>query len=113
MIELVTLKAPIPFNIDKLTFNLEPVNTNEIDVSQAGFKISPNPTNGVLRVNLSTSWQSPSAQLELFRITGEKIATFKTTGTSTNLNLNNFANGLYLLRLVDDQVNLVHRFLLH
>lgn len=98
-----------PFNIDRLIFNLETVGLAEPDAIQAGFKISPNPTDGLLNIDLSNALQNSKAQLELFTITGVKISTFKTNGSSTSIDLSGFAKGLYLLKLVGDDINLVHR----
>jgi len=102
-----------PFNIDKLTFNLESVvQVTEADATQAGFKVSPNPTEGLIVVDLSNPLQNQHLQLELLNITGEKVGTFNTTGASTTLDLGRFSSGVYLLRLVGDQTNLVERIMI-
>ena len=98
-----------PFNIDRLTFNLETLDVADLDAAQAGFKLAPNPTQGLVNVDLSNSIESNDVQLELFRMTGEKVATFKTTGNSTTIDLSPFASGLYLLQLIAEEVNLVQR----
>ena len=106
----LTITNDNPFNIDKLTFNLKTtVSVTNLDAAQAGFKASPNPTNGLLNVELSNALQNKNVQLELFSLTGEKIGTFNTTGFSTALDLSRFTNGLYLLHLVGVDINLVHR----
>jgi len=99
------------FNIDNLTFTLEEATTslNEVDNIAKGLSIAPNPTHGVLNINLKNALKDPNNRLELFRITGEKVATFRMDGEATSLDLNKYESGLYLLRLVNDDINLVHR----
>ena len=101
-----------PFNIDRLTFNLETVSNHDLDAAEAGFKISPNPTAGILNVELTEALLNDSTQLELFRVTGEKVGTFKMDGTTTTLQLEGFASGVYLLQLVNEEVHLVHRIVI-
>jgi len=42
-------------------------------------------------------------------MTGEKVATFETTGNSMTIDLSSFASELYLLQLTVEEVNLVQR----
>lgn len=101
-----------PFNLDKLTFNLETVNVTDLDAVQAGFKISPNPTNGLINVELSNALQNENVQFKLLSVTGQQVGAFKINGTSTDLDLTGFTSGLYLLQLVGNNINLVHRIVI-
>jgi len=102
-----------PFNIDKLTFNLKSVNVNNLDASQAGFKISPNPTSAILNIEITEALKDETAQLLLFKLTGEKVGTFKMEGTSNSIDLSSFTSGIYLLQFVNDDFNLMHRVIFH
>ncbi|MEN0004367.1 MAG: carbohydrate-binding protein, partial [Bacteroidota bacterium] len=101
-----------PFNIDRLTFNLETVNVTDLDARKAGFNIYPNPTNRFLNVDLSEDLLKGNTQLELLSVTGEKVGTFKTNGALTTFDMGNYAPGVYLLRLVNNDIHLVHRLVI-
>lgn len=101
-----------PFNIDKFIFTLESTTrVGELNQLKDGLTISPNPTNGLLTIDLSDALINNNNQLELFRITGEKITSFNINGNSKELDLNTFESGIYLLRLVHDKISLVHRII--
>lgn len=102
-----------PFNIDNLTFNLTTSSTVDNDASMAGFSIAPNPTNGLLNIDLLSNLQDREIQLVLYKSTGEKVATFEMNGKSMALDLSRFASGLYLLKLVGEDVNLTQRVVLY
>ncbi len=101
-----------PFNVDKLSFNLEAVNITDYDAAQAGFRISPNPTKSLLNIDLSDELKNSNVQFELFTVTGGKVGTFKPNGSSTSIDMSDFTSGLYLLRLIGDDVNLVQRIVI-
>jgi len=99
-----------PFNLDKLYFALaSTTSTDEINNTEGAFTISPNPTNGLLNINLSDALKDKSSHLELFSLTGEKIATFQLNNASNSINFSDLESGFYLLRLVGDNVNLARR----
>jgi len=101
-----------PFNLDKLYFSLESTtNVDEIENLEQGFTISPNPTNGLIKIDLSAALTNNTNQLELFRLTGERIGMFSMNGKSTYIDLGDLDSGLYLLRLINEEVNLVHRIM--
>jgi hypothetical protein len=82
-----------------------------VDAVEAGFMISPNPTNAAINVELTEALLTKNVQLELFSITGEKLSNFQIDGANTSLDLSNYSSGFYLLKLLGDNVNLVHRIL--
>lgn len=98
-----------PFNIDDLIFNITAVGVTDLEATKAGFQITPNPTDGFLRIDLSNELQNANTHLELYNLTGKKIGTYSTSGASTLLNLTSVHSGLYLLKLVGEQTNMVHR----
>ncbi|MEM6698263.1 MAG: cellulase family glycosylhydrolase, partial [Bacteroidota bacterium] len=99
-----------PFNIDYLTFTLETTSfTAELDATQAGFKIAPNPTEGILNIEIASTLRNNATRLELLDARGKRVGSFDLDGATTALDLSVFASGLYLLRLVNEEVSLVHR----
>lgn len=99
-----------PFNLDKLIFTLESATSAiEIDKIEEKFTVTPNPTNGLLNIDLSDDLNDNNNHFELFMMTGEKIGSFIMNGKSGTLDLGDFESGVYLLRLVNDKTNLVHR----
>ncbi len=99
-----------PFNLDRLIFTLETAtDVNELESIEQGFTVSPNPTNRLLNIDLSESLLDKNNHFELYTLTGKKVNTFKIDGTTTSIDLVNYESGIYMLRLVGDQINLVHR----
>ncbi|MFK7937516.1 MAG: cellulase family glycosylhydrolase [Saprospiraceae bacterium] len=98
------------FNADYLTFNLESA-TNLADLAaiEAGFTIAPNPSTGVVNIELTEQLKSSATLLRLFNVTGKQVGTFSVVGSSTTLDLNSYPSGLYLLELVGSDVNLIQR----
>jgi aryl-phospho-beta-D-glucosidase BglC (GH1 family) len=98
------------FNLDKLIFTLESANsTAEVDAIAAGFTISPNPTDGWLKIDLSESLVRENNLLQLFNVTGAKVGDFKINGNATILDLGNYPRGTYFLHLTNGERSLVHR----
>jgi len=100
-----------PFNLDDLVFNITAVNVSDLEASEAGFSVTPNPTDGLVQVELTNGLQDRPAQLEVYSITGKKIKSFAVNGSSTVLDLGNYESGLYLVRLITDEVNMIHRLM--
>ncbi len=101
-----------PFNLDKLTFTLETsTNLDALDNIKHEFTVSPNPTNEFINIKLSESLANYNNRLEVFTITGKKVATFQINSSATQINLRDFDNGFYFLRLVNDDLNLVERIM--
>ncbi len=100
----------IPFNMNRIHFTLEAsTSTAELEAIAKGFKISPNPTDGILKIDLSNDLKSKNGQLELLSFTGQKIATFQLNESSPSIDLSRFEKGIYLLRFTHEELNLVHR----
>ena len=98
-----------PFNVDHLTFSLGTTSIPELEANRAGFKVSPNPTDGNLNINLSETLLKQANQLEIFTLSGKKVSQLNLTSASSSIDLNDFQSGIYLLRLIGDNVNLVQR----
>jgi len=103
-----------PFNLDKLTFTLESsTDVEDIDNIESALSISPNPTNGLLKVDLSDELRNSDNELGLFRLTGEKVGIFPLVENFATLDLTDYASGVYLLRLMNNDVNLVRRVVVY
>ena len=101
-----------PFNVNNFTFSLLSVGVDEVDAVEAGFMVSPNPSNGAINVELTNALHSKNLHLELFSITGEKLNNFQIDEANTSLDLSNYSSGLYILKLVGDNVDLIHRIVI-
>ena len=103
------------FNLDKLTFTLERATSVKTldDITRADFKVSPNPTEGILNIEIAEALKSNNTHLELYRVTGEKVGTFKINTLSSSIDLSPFEKGIYLLHLVNGEVNLMHRIVVN
>jgi len=103
-----------PFNIDYLTFTFDAASSiPELEAAEAGFNISPNPTNGVLNIDLSETLIDSQNQIEIFSINGKKVDTFRMSGATKVLDLSHLEGGTYLVRLVGEELNLMHRVVVY
>jgi aryl-phospho-beta-D-glucosidase BglC (GH1 family) len=102
------------FNLDKLIFTLESSTALEdVDNSKILFNFSPNPTDGLVDVNLSSDLKNGENRLDLWTIAGEKLDTFILDESFSTLDLTNYKSGVYLLRLVNNDINLVRRLVVY
>ena len=95
-----------PFNLDRLVFSDPTTPTSEVEAQTAGFRVAPNPTDGELRVEFPNA---ANARLELFRVTGERVAQWTVSGNVTQLSLDEFGRGVYFLQWTSDAGQLVRR----
>ncbi|MEL7530444.1 MAG: cellulase family glycosylhydrolase [Bacteroidota bacterium] len=100
------------FNVDNITFTLEAANAIDPAASRPQLHISPNPTTGLLKVELEPTFGAQSARLELYTLTGKKLTTFSIRGGSNELDLGELARGLYLLQLVSEDGRSVQRLMI-
>ena len=102
------------FNLDRITFTLESVDhIAEQDAVEAGFLVSPNPVSGVLNIEVPENLASAKSTVELLNVTGERIANFIVIEKSMKIDVSSFSKGQYVLRLVNAEMTLVHRILIH
>ena len=66
----------------------------------SGVKIYPNPNNGEFVVNLGT--YNSNMTLEVYNVLGEKVVSEKITSETTQVKLNNKANGTYIVKIMQD-----------
>jgi len=69
-------------------------------IKQAKFDISPNPTNGVLSLNFSDFEKFENIKyISVFDIAGKKIIEKKNVNRNEKLNLSEFENGIYIIKI--------------
>ncbi len=93
-----------PFNIDRLMFVLNIVDVEDQEIKNLGFVISPNPTSGIVNIELSNRLESKDLKVELLRITGGKVRSYDVSETEFSINLSDYESGVYVLRLVGQDV---------
>ena len=80
-------QALIPALIEQFTADLQ-------------VKIYPNPTKGILLVELAGNGKVENAQITVFNQSGQQILYTGTDGALTTVNLSTFPQGMYVLRLI-------------
>lgn len=73
--------------------------TEENEKANQKLKIFPNPTNSSFRIDLSSISNPEQAQIEIYTLYGSSV--FKQSGVSGNINVSNFAKGIYLVKIND------------
>jgi hypothetical protein len=84
--------------VDDLDFVFNPAGIRE-DEQASGFHIGPNPANNIL--NVFNNELRP-ASLEVYEISGRKVASRQLTGSITNIDLSTFSPGSYLYTIFDE-----------
>lgn len=80
---------------------LSPVSTNELEVQAANIKVYPNPTNGLLNVDLNTLTED--VNIDVFNIVGQQVQSIQNARNLTTLDLSNVSNGVYFVRISNDE----------
>ncbi|MGI9525842.1 MAG: S8 family serine peptidase [Weeksellaceae bacterium] len=86
-----------------ITFDLTNLSTIDLEGSNA-LRVYPNPSNGMFIVEQNTTVTSFKA--EVYNLAGQLIYQDTFNGNKAELNLMQYATGVYILNLVDDQGNL-------
>ena len=68
-------------------------------LAQKQIKIHPNPTSGLLKVEVLGLEPDDVCQLRLFTASGQLIINREATSTTTSLDISSRSNGIYLLRI--------------
>ncbi|MEO0895286.1 MAG: cellulase family glycosylhydrolase [Bacteroidota bacterium] len=108
----LTIDNNNPFNIDKLIFTLESATSNNPLEEVKTFSIAPNPSNGVIQFELAPQFVAKDVQIEVYQLTGEKIASYSATGISTSLDLGELARGMYWIRASGEGLNASQRVII-
>jgi hypothetical protein len=76
------------------------VGVNEHGNDQAGMRIYPNPVRSILTVE--TMQSAGNSTLSVFNISGQEVLTQQVVSTKTQLELSDFAKGVYTIRLLQN-----------
>lgn len=98
------------FNVDNLLFTLvSATSISENEIFENQFVVSPNPTSGILKIDLPEGLIDAENQLELISITGEKVGIYSVNGASTIIDVSELAQGLYFVRLIHEDISLMQK----
>ena len=89
--------AYLGFDDFELQMQALSVNDKSID----GFAFGPNPTKGSLRIKANSTLNG----VEVYNILGRKLFSSKESSTEINLDLSNYANGMYLIKVVSGEAS--------
>jgi hypothetical protein len=78
------------------------VGTDEITINNNGVNIFPNPTDGKFTVEIKAN-TSGKYEIEIYNITGEKVYSANTNENTIDIDLTNYARGLYFVRVRNDR----------
>ena len=68
-------------------------------LSDIQLKIYPNPTTGLLKVEIYNLPEGQTAQIWLYAMSGQLIATFKDVSSTVNVNISGQPAGVYLMKI--------------
>ena len=68
-------------------------------VSNTKITVFPNPTEGLITVEISDYIEQVQGEAQLFDFAGKALDHQKINSTSTNIDLSNYSNGMYLLKV--------------
>ncbi len=91
------------------------VSTSNINTSSVGnFSCYPNPVKGILHINL-TGISTGQTNIQLYDITGKNIKSTEIENKGSilnyNLNLSSLQQGIYFIRLTNDQQNYIQKLI--
>ena len=72
-----------------------------VEFESSDIKVYPNPTNSVINVQLTTATSSLRPEIQLYDVYGQRLQVVIVTGEITQINLEHYATGVYLLKVVD------------
>lgn len=75
------------------------VGTVELGVGSSEFLVYPNPTNGTVNLNASNTDSYRDASVSLYNTLGELLLTTVTKGTKCTIDLTNYPNGMYFIKI--------------
>ena len=81
---------------DVITVSVSPTGIAEAEALEAGVKLHPNPTNGLISINSRFEMQ----RIEVLNVAGQTLLLEETKNKTHQLNLNDFAEGVYFVRVI-------------
>ncbi len=77
-------------------------NSGIAEKGRAGFNVYPNPTMGIVTIQLNPEICNPNSEIHVFDLYGRRMQIFSVTGESTAIDISHYAPGIYLMKLVND-----------
>jgi hypothetical protein len=84
---------------------VDPTSVNDIITDNERVEVYPNPSTGIFTIKLSNSKSEIKNIIELYNMFGEKVLTQNMNSTSTQIDLSDKADGVYLYRLISSSGN--------
>ena len=88
-----------------IVYNGEPEITGVSEWGTANLRIYPNPTTGIVTVELSTETAAQKPEIQVFDVYGRKMSVVETMCTSSlqtvQIDLSRYATGVYLIKVID------------
>lgn len=91
---------------DVVTLSLSPVGLEELNTTF--LSVYPNPASNSINVRINTSFIT-NAMIELYDATGKLITKQKVVNEYSSLNISEFANGIYTVRVLTDNEQTIKR----
>ncbi len=93
-----------------VAFAQEPSSSNTIDrlEDKIAFTISPNPAKE--RLNIELNPKIRSARLQVFDVLGKRIVNKQISDINSNVNVSNWNNGIYIVRIISGDTSETKRF---
>ena len=83
----------------------------EKDFKQTNMQIYPNPSNGILHINLQ-NYKGKTVHFEILNLTGQTILSKTSTSSKTTIDLTQFSKGVYFLRLLTDNESISKKIII-
>jgi hypothetical protein len=90
--------------IDEVSITAKPLSVQ--DLSQFGFTVYPNPVKDFVNLNA----QAPIEKVEIFNLLGQQVLTSDINKTSSQINVSNLTDGVYLMKTYIDGVTGTYKF---
>ena len=100
----------IIFIVQDTVFTAElTLHITEIEIDKGVIKIYPNPTNGKLTVENPNFSDNQHSVIELSDLTGKRIATYKTVGIKTEIDISHLPIGMYMLKIGNNNAKVIKK----
>ena len=90
--------------MDEFSITEKPLSVQ--DLSQFGFTIYPNPVKDVINLNAQTSIE----KVEIFNLLGQQVINTNINNTSSQINVANLTDGVYLMKTYINGVSGTFKF---
>ena len=80
-------------------------------LSERNIKIFPNPTHGILKIEINPLEKEDNSIIAVSKMSGQLLIQFDNVESSTEMDLSQYANGLYLLQIVINGENSVWKII--